>query len=86
MTQYRPAKVRRHGSTATLDHRHPPNQRVGAREPRPGWPADIQRLVERSTSELEFNITDRLTIETFIRADDEQERLEKARNIVEEIL
>jgi len=49
-------------------------------------PADIQRLVERSSTELEFNITDRLVIETFIRASDEQERLEKARNIVEEIL
>ena len=49
-------------------------------------PADIQRLVERSSSELEFNITDRLVIETFIRADDEQERLEKARSIIEELL
>ena len=49
-------------------------------------PADIQRLVQKSSVELEFNVTDRLTIEAFIHAADEQERLEKARNIVEEIL
>jgi len=49
-------------------------------------PVDIQRLVQKSSVELEFNVTDRLTIETFIHATDEQERLEKARDIVEEIL
>ena len=49
-------------------------------------PADIQRLVEKSSSQLEFNVGERLSIETFLRASDEQERLEKARNLVEELL
>ena len=49
-------------------------------------PADISRLVEKSTAELEFSVGERLTVETFIPATDEQERLEKARNIVRELL
>ncbi|HCL26949.1 MAG TPA: transcription-repair coupling factor [Candidatus Latescibacteria bacterium] len=49
-------------------------------------PADIQRLVEKSSSQLEFNVGERLSIETFLRASDEQERLEKARDLVEELL
>ena len=49
-------------------------------------PADIQRLVEKSSSQLEFNVGERLSIETFLRAADEQERLEKARDLVEELL
>ncbi len=49
-------------------------------------PADIQRLVEKSSSQLEFNVGARLSIETFLRASDEQERLQKARDLVEELL
>jgi len=49
-------------------------------------PADIQRLVKKSSSQLEFSVGERLSIETFLRAGDEQERLEKARNLVEELL
>jgi hypothetical protein len=49
-------------------------------------PGDIQRLVEKSSSQLEFNVGEQLTIETFLRAGDEQERLEKARDLVEELL
>ena len=49
-------------------------------------PADIQRLVEKSSSQLEFNVGAHLSIETFLRATDEQERLEKARDLVEELL
>lgn len=49
-------------------------------------PTDIQRLVEKSSSQLEFNVGERLSIETFLRASDEQERLEKARDLVEELL
>ena len=49
-------------------------------------PADIQRLVERSQTPLEFKVADSLVVEAFIRADDEQERLEKAKGILEEII
>jgi transcription-repair coupling factor (superfamily II helicase) len=49
-------------------------------------PADIQRLVEKSSTQLEFNVGERLSIETFLRASDEQERLQKARDLVEELL
>ena len=49
-------------------------------------PADLQRLVEKSSSELEFNLGEGLTIETFLRATDEQERLGKARDLVEQLL
>ena len=49
-------------------------------------PADIQRLVEKSSSQLEFKVGAHLSIETFLKATDEQERLEKARDLVEELL
>ena len=49
-------------------------------------PADIQRLVEKSSSELEFDVAERLTIETFLRARDEQERLEKAKLVMQELV
>ena len=49
-------------------------------------PADIQRLVESSSSQLEFEVAGRLSIETFLRATDEQERLEKARQLMEELV
>ena len=49
-------------------------------------PSDIQRLIEKSSAQLEFNVGEHLTIETFLRAADEQERLEKARDLVEELL
>jgi transcription-repair coupling factor (superfamily II helicase) len=49
-------------------------------------PTDVQRLVEKSSSQLEFNVGKSLSIETFLRASDEQERLQKARDLVEELL
>ena len=49
-------------------------------------PADIQRLVERSSTPLEFKVADSVVVEAFIRAKDEQERLEKAKGILEEII
>ena len=49
-------------------------------------PADIQRLVEKSSSELEFDVAERLVIETFLRAGDEQERLEKAKLVMQELV
>ena len=49
-------------------------------------PADIARLVKKSSADLEFSVGERLTVETFIPATDEQERLEKARDIVRELL
>ena len=49
-------------------------------------PADIQRLVEKSSAQLEFKVADALVVEAFIRATDEQERLEKARNIMREVV
>ena len=49
-------------------------------------PADIQRLVEKSSSELEFDVSGRLAIETFLRASDEQERLEKAKLVMQELV
>ena len=55
-------------------------------DPRQMAPADLRRLVEKSSSKLEFSVGERLTIETFLRAPDEQERLEKARDLVERLL
>ncbi|MFH1571550.1 MAG: TRCF domain-containing protein, partial [Gemmatimonadota bacterium] len=49
-------------------------------------PADIARMVSKSSAKLEFSVGERLTIETFIPATDEQERLEKARDIVRDLL
>ena len=49
-------------------------------------PGDIQRLVEKTSTQLQFNVGDRLEIETTVRATDEIERLEKARDLLEELL
>ena len=49
-------------------------------------PADIQQLVQKSSVELEFDVGERLTVETFIRATDEQERLTKAKDIIQEMV
>ena len=49
-------------------------------------PADLRRLVQKSSSELEFKVGKGLTIETFLRATDEQERLAKARDLVEQLV
>ena len=48
--------------------------------------ADIQQMVKKSTVQLEFTLGEGLTIEVQVRGRDEQERLEKAKNIVQEIL
>ncbi len=47
---------------------------------------DIQRLVEKSPAQLEFNLGEQFTIEAQVGGSDEQERLERAKNILQEIL
>ena len=47
---------------------------------------DIQRLVEKSPTQLEFNLGEQFTIEAQVGGTDEQERLERAKNILQEIL
>ena len=42
--------------------------------------------MQKSSSELEFKVGKGLTIETFLRATDEQERLAKARDLVEQLV
>ncbi|MBT4503396.1 MAG: transcription-repair coupling factor [Gemmatimonadetes bacterium] len=49
-------------------------------------PADVQRMVEKCSSQLEFDIGERLSIEIRVQGRDEIERLEKARDTLEEIL
>lgn len=49
-------------------------------------PGDIQRLVEKTQTQLQFNVGERLEIEASMRATDEIERLEKARDLLEELL
>ena len=48
--------------------------------------ADIQRMVEKSSLQLEFSLDERLAIEVQVKGKDEQERLEKARDILQEII
>ena len=48
--------------------------------------AEIQRMVEQSPIHLEFSLQDRLGIEAEIKGRDEQERLEKARDLMQELL
>ncbi|MBM3279209.1 MAG: transcription-repair coupling factor [Candidatus Handelsmanbacteria bacterium] len=47
---------------------------------------DIQRLVEKSPAQLEFNLGEQFAIEAQVAGGDEQERLEGAKNILQEIL
>ena len=47
---------------------------------------DIQRMVEKSSVQLEFALDERLAIEVQVKGRDEQERLEKAVHILQEIL
>ena len=49
-------------------------------------PADVQRMVENCSAQLEFALNEQLSIETRVQGRDEIERLEKARNILQEIL
>ncbi|MEW6749946.1 MAG: transcription-repair coupling factor [Candidatus Latescibacterota bacterium] len=49
-------------------------------------PADVQRMVESSSSQLEFDLGERLTIEVPVTGRDEIERLEKARDALEELV
>ena len=49
-------------------------------------PADIQLLVQKSSAQLEFALGERLSIEIELPGRDELERLEKARNMLEEVL
>jgi len=49
-------------------------------------PGDIQRLVEKTPAQLQFNVGERLEIETSVRGTDEIERLEKARDLLEQLL
>ncbi len=49
-------------------------------------PVDIQRMVEKCSTQLDFDLGERLSIEIQVQGRDELERLEKARDILEEIL
>ena len=53
---------------------------------KPISPADIQKMVERCSAQLDFDLGQQLKIEVQVPGRDEIERLEKARNILEEIL
>ena len=53
---------------------------------RPIAPADIQKMVEQCSTQLDFDLGEQLKIEVQVPGRDEIERLEKARNILEEIL
>ena len=53
---------------------------------RPISPADIQKMVERCSAQLDFDLGEQLKIEVQVPGRDEIERLEKARNTLEEIL
>ena len=49
-------------------------------------PADVQRLVEKSSCQLEFTLDQRLSIGVNVHGRDEQERLERSRDVLQEIL
>ena len=49
-------------------------------------PAEIRRMVEHCSSPLEFNLNGQLRVEVHLHGRDEIERLEKARDILQEIL
>ncbi|MEE3259554.1 MAG: transcription-repair coupling factor [Candidatus Latescibacterota bacterium] len=49
-------------------------------------PVDIQRMVEKCSTQLDFDLGERLSIEVQVQGRDEFERLEKARDTLEEIL
>ena len=43
-------------------------------------------MVEKSSLQLEFSLDERLAIEVQVKGGDEQERLEKARDTLQEII
>lgn len=47
---------------------------------------DIQQMVEKISLQLEFSLDERLAIEVQVKGGDEQERLEKARDTLQEII
>ena len=49
-------------------------------------PVDIQRMVEKCSTQLDFDLGEQLGIEIQVQGRDELERLEKARDTLEEIL
>jgi transcription-repair coupling factor (superfamily II helicase) len=49
-------------------------------------PADIQRMVEKSSTRLEFSLGRQLSIDVRLQGRDEVERLEKARDLLEEVV
>ena len=49
-------------------------------------PVDIQRMVEKCSTQLDFDLGEQLSIEIQVQGRDELERLEKARDTLEEIL
>ncbi|MYK40896.1 MAG: transcription-repair coupling factor, partial [Gemmatimonadetes bacterium] len=53
---------------------------------KPVSPADIQKMVEQCSAQLDFDLGEQLKIEAWVPGRDEIERLEKARNTLEEIL
>ena len=53
---------------------------------KPVSPADIQKMVEQCSAQLDFDLGEQLKIEAWVQGRDEIERLEKARDTLEEIL
>jgi transcription-repair coupling factor (superfamily II helicase) len=49
-------------------------------------PADVQRLVERSSNQLEFAVGEQLSLEVRLAGRDELERLEQARDALQEMV
>ena len=49
-------------------------------------PVDIQRMVEKCSTQLDFDLGEKLHIEVQVHGRDELERLEKARDTLEELL
>ncbi len=49
-------------------------------------PADIQQIVEKSTAQLNFDLGERLQIEAQVAGRDEIERLERARDLLQEVV
>ena len=49
-------------------------------------PVDIQRMVEKCSTQLDFDLGEKLHIEVQVQGRDELERLEKARDTLEELL
>jgi transcription-repair coupling factor (superfamily II helicase) len=49
-------------------------------------PTDIQQIVEKSSIQLDFDLGERLQIQAQVAGRDEIERLEKARDLLQEVV